>query len=605
MRNPNYVLNSLGSKANDKEYRFRRVYRNLYNKEFYLLAYSNIYSKEGNMSEGTDGKTIDGMSVSRIESLIEKMKDETYKPRPAKRVYIEKANGGKRPLGIPSFDDKLVQEIVRSILESMYEPTFSNQSHGFRPNRSCHTSLLQINKGFRGVKWFIEGDIKGFFDNIDHHILIKLLRKRIDDEKFIRLIWKFLKAGYLEDWKFHNTHSGAPQGGIISPILSNIYLNELDTYMEQFKQRFDNGRLRKSNSRYDYYHLKKYRLRKKYEADWDMLSDKRKEEIKLQYRSLRKEQTAVPSKDPMDSQFKRIVYTRYADDFLIGVIGSKEDAMKVKEDLTIFLRERLNLELSQDKTLITSSKKLVRFLGYDITISRSEASAKTDTQKEKRLYSYAPVLYAPKEKWVRNLIQKGVLKINNKTGEWKSMHRSFLRNLEDIEILNIYNAEIKGLYEYYKLARNATVISKYKHIMEYSMYKTFAGKYNTSVRSIINRYNINGKFGVKYQTKDGTKIRYFYDKGFRTQKHTNNKNDYDTLPNTMKSLGRTSLIDRLLAEKCEICGTKETQLEIHHVRKLKDLKGKRRWEQIMIARRRKTIALCPQCHIDLHAGRLD
>ncbi|UIJ69688.1 transcription elongation factor GreAB (plasmid) [Bacillus cereus] len=230
---------------------------------------------------------------------------------------------------------------------------------------------------------------------------------------------------------------------------------------------------------------------------------------------------------------------------------------------------------------------------------------KTEDWGVKRIFSFAPVLYVPKERWIRNLLQKNVLEINNKTGKWKPKSRSFLRNLEDVAILSIYNTEIKGLYEYYKLARNVSVINKYKYIMEYSMYKTFAGKYNTSVRSIINKYNINGKFGVKYQTKKGTKIRYFYDKGFRRQKNTNNKIDYDTLPNIMKNLGRTSLVDRLLAEECEICGTIKTPLEIHHVRKLKDLKGKRRWEQIMIARRRKTIALCSRCHIDLHVGRLD
>ena len=177
MRSPQNVLGSLSSKACNSNYQYQRLYRNLYNPDFYLLAYQRIQAKQGNMTAGTDGKT--------------------YQPAPARRTYIPKANGKKRPLGIPSFDDKLVQEVVRMILESIYEPTFLNTSHGFRPKRSCHTALQYVQKNFTGVKWFVEGDIKGCFDHVDHHVLVNILRRRIQDEHFIGLIWKFLKAGYM------------------------------------------------------------------------------------------------------------------------------------------------------------------------------------------------------------------------------------------------------------------------------------------------------------------------------------------------------------------------------------------------------------------------
>ena len=196
MRSPENVLESLKSKACNKSYKYERLYRNLYNPQFYLLAYQRIQAKPGNMTAGTDGKTIDGMGMARIN------------------------NGKMRPLGIPSFDDKLMQEVVRLILESIYEPTFSDYSHGFRINRSCHTALRYVQKYFTGTKWFVEGDIKGCFDNVDHHVLIDILRKRIADEHFIGLLWKFLKAGCMEDWDYHNTYSGTPQGSIISPILA-------------------------------------------------------------------------------------------------------------------------------------------------------------------------------------------------------------------------------------------------------------------------------------------------------------------------------------------------------------------------------------------------
>lgn len=222
MRNPKNVLNALCEHSKESSYRFERLYRLLFNEQMFYVAYERIHAKQGNMTPGTDGETIDQMSIPRITNLIERLRDESYQPNPAKRLYIPKKNGKLRPLGVPSFDDKMVQEVVRMILEVIYEGYFEDTSHGFRPRRSCHTALTSIQKGFTGAKWFIEGDIKGFFDNIDHDILIEIMKERIADERSLRLIRKFLKAGYIEKWTYNNTYSGTPQGGIISPILANI-----------------------------------------------------------------------------------------------------------------------------------------------------------------------------------------------------------------------------------------------------------------------------------------------------------------------------------------------------------------------------------------------
>lgn len=603
MRSPRVVIDNLVSKSKDVNYKYRKLYRNLYNMEFFFDAYSEIYANEGNMTEGTDEQTIDDMSIQRIEKLIERLKDQSYQPNPARRTYIPKSNGGKRPLGIPSFDDKLVQEVIRRILEGIYEEVFSKKSHGFRPKKSCHSALEQVHGTFTGCKWWVEGDIKGFFDNIDHHVLVNILKQRINDEKFINLIWKFLKAGYVENWTFHKTYSGTPQGGIISPILSNIYLNELDKFIDKYKKNFDIGAKKKRNTMYRTACQRTERLRAKYRQVWHELSDEEKREAIREVKQLGREAQKYPTVDPMDFDFKRIQYVRYADDFLIGVIGSKEDAQKIKDDLTVFLKDELKLELSQEKTLITNSRDKARFLSYDVRVAREEQSKKDKNGIPRRNFNLKVQLLIPKEKWINKLLELGALKIEP-NGMWKATHRRYLVNNDDLEIISIYNAEIRGFYNYFKLALNAHTLSKLGYYMKMSMLKTYANKYKSKVQKMKKKFSQDGQLGVWYETKKGKKFRPFYNDGYKRQKMAEN-GEVDVEPNTLKLSGRTSLIERLVANKCEWCGTENVPIHMHHVKKLKDLKGKKKWEQHMVARNRKTLAMCKPCHNNLHQGRLD
>lgn len=602
MRSPSSVLNSLASKSEDSTYTYKRLYRNLYNPEFYYIAYQKIYAKQGNMTQGVDGKTIDGMSLKRIDDLIEALKTESYQPKPVKRVYIPKKNGKRRPLGIPSMDDKLIQEVVRMILESIYEGTFSKSSHGFRPNRSCHTALMEIKKHFDGTRWFIEGDIESFFDNINHHKLINILRRRIQDEKFINLIWKFLRAGYLEVWEYHKTHSGSPQGGIISPILANIYLNEFDKHVEQIVTKFNKGTRRKLNPTYSKINKKLTKLRKVLQEE--ELSEDKQRDIILTIKELREERSNTPVVKPHDEDFKRMYYTRYADDFLIGMIGDKQEALQVKQKLAEFLKDDLQLNLSQEKTLITHSSKPARFLGYDVMISRNQDRKMCKDGRMRRTKSYTCTLNVPHEKWVDKLKDLRVLKITP-NGTWKPVHRTSLIHLDDLEILQIYNAQIRGMYNYYKLAKNVSVLNKFYYHMKYSLYKTFANKYKTSINKITNKYCENGVFTVTYSTKKGVQKSMLYSEGFTCNTKIKANESYDLLVNEQKNKGETSLIDRLKATTCEWCGKTNIPLEMHHIRRIKDLRGKAKWEKWMIGRRRKTVALCHECHRDLHNGKLD
>ena len=600
MRNPTDVLNNLSGKSiKDPNYRFERLYRNLYNPEFYIQAYLNIYANKGSMTQGVNNVTIDGMSVNRIEKIINSLRDHSYQPNPARREYIAKKNSDKkRPLGIPSGDDKLVQEVVRMILESIFEPDFSKQSHGFRPKKSCHTALIQIQNTFTGVKWFVEGDIKACFDSFDHHVLIELLRKRINDEAFISLMWKFLKAGYMEQWVYYKTYSGTPQGSGISPILSNIYLNELDKYMDEYKTSFDKNK-RTANPKYNSMGGKIHYLKQKNAKVWDALTPEEKSQRAKTLRHMRAEQRKLPPKLAIEESFKGLQYVRYADDFIIGVIGSVEEAEKIKADITEFLHEKLKLTLSQEKTIITHSSNRARFLGYDITVSRNQEIKRNKDGSRTRAYSGVVKLYVPHEKWEMKLREYGAIrivkdKITDKE-HWRVFQRGKLINFSDIQILSKVNAEVRGFYNYYSLACNACNLNKFSSLMKYSMLKTFGAKYRCQVAKIKARYVKNDNFTVVYETKSGTKEAVYYNGGFRRKKEPA-FGQVDVIDKYKQQDKPNSLYARIKSKTCELCGKTCDHVEIHQEKSLKALKGNTSWEQEMLRIRRKTLAVCSDCH---------
>lgn len=350
---------------NHKDEIFTKLYRYLLRPDLYYIAYQNLYSNKGAGTKGVDNDTADGFSEEKINKIIKSLSDETYQPKPVKREYIQKKHNSKkkRPLGIPVFTDKLVQEVLRIILEAVYEPTFSNYSHGFRPERSCHTVLKSLKKEFTGTTWFIEGDIKGCFDNIDHHVLVDIISRKIKDARLIQLIWKFLKAGYMENWEYHSTYSGCPQGGIISPILANIYLNELDKYAEKLAEDFFKPRKERLT---DEYKKIKYAYEKSKKNIMKYSGSEKVEALKS-IKEFGKQMRKTPCTARTDKVLK---YIRYADDFIIGVKGDKKDCERIKKQLSEFINQTLKMELSEEKTLIKHSNSYARFLGYDIWVVR-------------------------------------------------------------------------------------------------------------------------------------------------------------------------------------------------------------------------------------------
>lgn len=597
MRSPKIILENLQKHSKEDNYKYERLYRNLYNPEFYLQAYQNIYANKGAMTSGIDGMTLDGFGKEVVDTLILQIKNHTYQPNPVKRVYIPKKNGKKRPLGISSSADKLVQEVIRMILESIYEPTFSKRSHGFRHDKSCHTALQQIQNTFTGIKWFVEGDIKGYFDNINHHILVNILRERIKDEAFIELIWKFLKSGYMEKWEYNVTYSGVAQGSGFSPILANLYLDKFDKYIEEYMKTFNKGKTRKVGK--DYGRLKgRYQLyNEKCRANWNNMNDQEKQIALKELKRLRKEYLSVFSGEQMDSNYRKLQYTRYCDDFLIGIIGSKEDAIKVKQDIKEFLANKLRLELSDEKTLITSGKNKAKFLSYEITICQDTRTTKT-SRGQSRVHFGRVKLYVPKEKWINKLKQYNMLKIINVKGQkekWKPLERGELAYLKPNEIVMKYNEQIRGLYNYYKIANNVSVLNKYYYIAEYSMYKTLALKYRITMTKAKLKFTRDGIFSVPYETSTGIKYATFYNGGFTKSKRPMKANE-DIIPDYAELYKPKELYKRFKKQKCEFCGKENIEVKVHQVASLKDLNNKFEWEILMKNKNRKTLIVCNECH---------
>lgn len=591
----NRKLEGLG-KASLKGFRVRNLLEIMNCPEIWHLAYANVYSNQGAMTKGVDDVTLDGMSKDRMGKIVEAIKAGKYRPKPVRRTYIPKKDGNKRPLGVPSGDDKLVQAVIKILLESVYEPVFSDRSHGFRPIKSCHTALEQILKTWAGVKWFVEFDIKGFFDNVDHDILIETLEKKIDDKRFIRLIKAFLKAGYMEDFVFHNTYSGTPQGGIISPILSNIYLHDFDLFMEKTIQDYRIGNKRPLNPEWKKIGSKIYRLRKKLRTKGNHA------DVVKEIKALHKLRQTLPSTIEQTETHKRLLYCRYADDFVCGVIGSHEDAVRIMRTIEQYLN-KLNLELSPDKTRIDRATKSIEFLSHNIRRVKSNRSRKTSMYGTHVTRRSVDVIHL-------SVPRRKVVEFCNKYayGIWhtkKPKPRGKLITSSEAEIISTYNAELRGLINYFHLCRNVKhELSTLFYLAHFSMFKTIAGKRKSKVTKVLHNLKTAKGYFLKYPYKDGWKEIEMFQVKHLTKP---NKCD-DQFPFTHHFYQSGSeLISRMEAEICEYCGQSDTPVEVHHVRKLKDLKSQKHlefWERVMIARNRKTMILCTECHQLLHKGKL-
>ncbi len=581
----------------NKEEVFTRIYRYLLRPDIYFVAYQNLYSNNGASTKGTDNDTADGFSEAKIDRIIKSLEDESYQPKPSRRVYIKKPNGKMRPLGIPSFTDKLVQEAVRMILETIYEPIFMDTSHGFRPNRSCHTALDSVKYEFRGARWFVEGDIKGCFDNIDHNVLISCINKKIKDARFTKLIYKFLKAGYVDDFIYNNTYSGCPQGGIISPILANIYLHELDVFVDNLSKEFNQPSTQKFTDDYRKISNRMANIRRDIRKANEKGDMEKKKALLEERKCLRAKLLKTPCKSQTD---KKLKYIRYADDFLIGVNGSKEDCVIIKQQLAEFISGTLKMEMSEEKTLITHSNTTAKFLGYNVRVRRSNTVKPGGRGTTQRTMSGSVELSIPLKEKINGFMFKNGVVVQVENGELEPVCRKDMLRLTDLEIVSGYNAELRGICNYYCLASNFYKLNYFSYLMEYSCLKTLAGKHRCSIGKIKEKFSDHkGKWCIPYETKKDTN--YLYLSKYSDCNKSKDASDTKTSMVQIHKNTRSTFESRLKAKVCELCGsTNSNQYEIHHVNKIRNLKGKEPWEIMMISKRRKTMVVCWECHKKIH-----
>lgn len=563
------------------------LYRQLYNPALYLQAYGKIYRNDGAMTPGVTEETVDRMSLAKIQSLVEALHFERYRWTAVRRIYIPKKNGKLRPLGMPTWSDKLLQEVIRLLLEAYYEPQFSDHSHGFRPARGCHTALREIYYGWRGTVWFIEGDIRGCFDNLDHTVLLSILHDNILDNRFVRLIENLLKAGYLEDWKYHGTFSGSPQGGIASPILANIYLDRMDKFVEQsLIPQFNRGDERKPNPEYtQLYSRSRY------------LSRTGREE---EARQLYKRAQQLPSRLLNDPEYRRLKYVRYADDFLLGFVGTRHEAEEIKHRLGTFLREQLKLELSEEKTLITHARsEKARFLGYNLCVTQDDRKHTNGRRSVNAVVSLrvpADVIQAKSAPYVKH---------------GQPAHRPELLSHSVFDIVAQYQSVYRGIVNFYTMAHNLRDLSRLQWTMQRSLTKTLAAKLRISVPKVYDRYGttIDTEHGprrvLEVRIERGDKPPLIARWGGISLAWTPDGQICDLEPVPM--INMAELVQRLLADQCELCGSQDN-VQVHHIRALKDLQKPGRseqplWARVMAARHRKTLVVCGPCHRAIHEGR--
>lgn len=577
-----------------------------------VKAYESIKSKPGNMTKGSDNKTLDGINIKWINKTSELLKTGKFKFSPGRVKFIPKpGNTEMRKLILTNPRDKVVQKAIELIFTDFYDKQFNNASHGFRPNKGVQTAIKMVDSNFQSSRFVIEGDLRKAFDSISHEKLMNKLKSSIKCVKTLKLVENMLKAGYIENGILIKSNIGVPQGNILSPLLCNLFLDDLDNFMDDIKEKYSNkiGSGVK-NPEYNKLFNKARRLRNK-------------GDINVEYKSIMKKLLNTPSKS---LKKVNITYVRYADDFIIGVEGSKQLAILIKDEIKVFL-DKLELTLNLEKTKITDFyNDYIVFLGYKIksmemndkaheVINDKRIGRKITRRKKVRLsfeFDYQKVLNKLKE---ANIVRLRVRKQSN--NKMDLIHigrfRGNLINLDHADILIYYNAIARGIYNYYCICRNHNQLFNVLWLIKESCALTLARKFKLrTMRKVFALFGKNLTYKKKVMIKGIERWRVY---NFFAPEDTTRVNIGKWAPNIHNSIDSiiskswgNKLTKSNLFSNCAICGSQE-DVEMHHVRSIKDLRDPKATNKDWFTRsmnsiNRKQIPLCRLHHEQLHHNKI-
>lgn len=582
------------------------LYRLMYRPDLYILAYEGIKSKPGNMTPGTDGQIIDGFSMQTIHAITQEMRTEHFQFNPARTSFIEKSNGKLRKLGIPCARDKVVQQAMRLILEAIYDspygPYFHETGHGFRPNHSCHTALREFRGKWSAVNWLIEGDIHACFDELDHQVLVCTLRKKIRDERFLNLIWKALKAGYIDLHRNkQESLTGSPQGSLLSPILANTYLHELDEFVEGLRTKLEKGISKQRNPTY---------LQLSYQKSLLVKGGQTKTKQFQDINQLIRTMSTVQVNDP---DFIRVKYLRYADDWIIGVWGNHALAEQIKEEVKQFLSDQLRLTLSEEKTRITQARnEEALFLGTILRVGGGgEAKLTLQTNRcgtkfKRRCTGWQTVMKAPMSRLLKRLSQRGFCTTNG-----NPTPKSGWAYLDPEQLILLYSSINRGIQNYYRFVDNWAQVQRIQYILQFSLAMTLGRKFKISTTKAFKRFGRHLSYAIKGRDRHEIKRVSFYlnhDWAKKRNAFPSRKEAEIDLIRTEMSMRSRSNLGRPCSIGGETMDMDRVQIVMHHVRHIRKLSDKRQatgFNRILRMLNRKQIAVCKACHENIHSGKYD
>lgn len=479
-----YAISKLSHK--NKNWIHRDIFRLLYKEEIWICAYEKIKSNKGATTPGSEPETMDGMSLERLKRLRENVCSETYSFKPVKQIYIPSGDK-RRPLGFPTANDKIVQEVIRLILDAIYEPIFSKHSFGFRPGFGCHDALNHIEYKFRWVDFVVEGDIQQAYPTIDHKVLIKFLNKKIEDPRFIRLIWKLLGCGVLDEDRVKMSKTGVPQGSIVSPILANIYYHELDNFVEDIMKRYTTPINERNSRRSKEYKALGYKINKISEKMRNhQPHSTERQELAKELKQLRKERLETQG---LKDKITRIEYVRYADDWMIGIAGDRKLANQIKQEINIFLKNTLLQDLHPTKTKVTDLRNgNAQFLGYEIFLPRNRPITTYKGKGIQTIRRGNPQLRfdIPVTSVADKLSKRGYIK--SMPNGRRPISKASYTVLEDHVIVNHFRSVWLGLLNYYLGCTNRSRLQYFHYLLHMSCAMTLGHRHRMSCSKVFQKY---------------------------------------------------------------------------------------------------------------------